>query len=387
MELPDDHDFADLDFIESSRSENQRVVDLLHGATLLGREWEPLRLYQWKTWDEPTHPSFEKLSCRIVRTSLRSGVPFGSAACRLEEARAAQDAGRLEEGIRLYRGLIDDPDPTVQGTALLGLALLESRRADYGDAVTHYRMVRDRFPERRKDAIYGAARTLGWARRYGEALAELDQNLEDYPYDKDQIVLEAQVAGWGGLMDRSMAASRRALEIDPEDLEAQLVMAKVLSWSGRLPESEAEFKEFLSHHPDDETGLMGMTYTLMWQGRPHEAETWFGRIGRESEGSKDYRITETALDWALGERALAREHLRELMWQFPGEPDTRDLWRAQAGVVGPFARTEPTVMRDVEGLRVETLRLEAAAPLAAPGFVFGEGRQEWLEQNGDAIWA
>ena len=101
VELPDDHGFSDLDFTSSDRSEIWRVVDLLHGATILGWEWEPLRLYQWKTWDEPTHPSFEKLSYRIVRTSLRSGAPFGSPARRLKEARAAREAGRLEEGIRL----------------------------------------------------------------------------------------------------------------------------------------------------------------------------------------------------------------------------------------------------------------------------------------------
>ena len=188
------------------------------------------------------------------------------------------------------------------------------------------------------------------------------------------------------MIDRSMAAFHRVLEIDPEDHAAQRGLAKVLAWSGRLPESEVEFKTVsLPSTPTTRPGSWGCTYTLMWQGRPHEAETWFGRIGPESQGSKDYRLAQTALYWALGERALARQHLRELMWQFPGEPDTRDLWRAQAGVVGPFTRTEPTVLRDVEGLRVEMLTLEAAAPLAAPGFVFGEGRQEWLEQKGDAV--
>ena len=349
-----------------------------------------LPLYQWKTWDEPTYRSFEKLSYDIVRKALLRvpdvpGVVVRWTADRLDDARAARDAGRLEEGIRLYRELIDDPDDTVRGEALEGLALLQSWRGEYSDAVTHYRMVRDRFPERRKAAIHGAARTLGWARRYEEALTELDQGLRDYPDDKAQILLEAQVAGWGGRTDRSVAAFRRVMEIDSEDREARLGLAKVLSWGGRLPESEVEFKKLLFRHPDDEAGLMGMTYTVMWQGRPHEAEEWFSRLGRESEGSKEYRIAQTALEWALGERALARRHLRELMREFPGEPDVRDLWRAQTGEVGTFTRTEPAVLRDADDLEVQTLSLHAAAPLADPGSVFGEGRQEWLEKNGDAV--
>lgn len=362
-----------------------RDRDALVGQALLdersGAPEAALRRIEAVLEDHPVDEEAEGL-----RTRLQAAVgPGSSAARRLAEARAAGAAGRLEEGIRLYRGLIDDPEPAVQGAALQGLALLESWRGDYSDAVVHYRMVRDRFPESRKAAIHGAARTLGWARRYTEALMELDPNLEDYPEDKAQILLEAQVSGWGGQTDRSMDAYRRVLEIDPEDLEAQIGPARVLAWSGRLPESEVEFREFLSRHPDDEAALMGITYTTMWQGRPHEAEEWFGRLGRESGGSKDYQVAQTTLEWALGERALARQHLRELMWQSPGEPDARDLWRAQTGVVGPFTRAEPTVLRDVEGLQVETLSVEAATPLAPAGFGFGAGRQEWLEQNGDAV--
>lgn len=378
-------------YFERALAQSARDRDALVGQALVeersGRPEAALKRVNAVLETSPADEEAKGLRTRLeaVVLSRKKAEQDHAVERRLAPARAARDAGRLEEGIRLYRDLVDDPDPAVQGAALEGLALLEAWRGDYGAAVTHYRVVRDRFPERRKGAVLGAARTLGWARRYTEALIELDQDLDEYPDDTAPILLEAQVAGWGGLTDRSLAAFRRVLEIDPEDRQAQVGLAKVLSWSGRLPESEVEFRTFLSKHPDDETGLMGMTFAVMWQGRPHEAEKWFGRLGPESEGSKDYRVVQTALLWALGERALARRNLRELMRQYPGEPDARDLWRAQSGVVGPFSRTEPTVLRDSEDLRVETLSLEGAAPLADSGFVFGEGRQEWLEQNGNAL--
>src|SRR5688500_13239081 len=157
-----------------------------------------------------------------------------SSADRLAQAQAARQAGNHPEAIRIYRTLVEDPDVAVRALALEGAALLLSWQGEYDESVKYYREVARISPEKRRDAIYGAARTLGWARRHNEGLDELQPLIDANPDDIEIRMLEGQVAGWGGFTDRSVDALEHVLELDPTHKEAHLTLAKVLSWGSRL---------------------------------------------------------------------------------------------------------------------------------------------------------
>ena len=302
---------------------------------------------------------------------------------RLAQAHAAREAGNHPEAIRLYRTLIEDPDVAVRALALEGAALLLSWQGDYDESVKYYREVARLSPEKRRDAIYGAARTLGWARRHSEGLDELEPLLEANPDDIEIRMLEGQIAGWGGFTDRSVDAFEHVLELQPGHRDARLNLAKVLSWGSRLAESEDEFEELLEDHPDYNEALVGMTYTLVWQGRPHRGQDYFERITDPAYmASREYRIARSALQWGLGDRSDAVHERKQLMREFPGEPDVRDLWRAQSGVVGHNLRGDAQILRDNFGLEIWSLGAGGAWDFSNPAFLFVDGRKEWLRQDG-----
>jgi tetratricopeptide (TPR) repeat protein len=301
---------------------------------------------------------------------------------RLAEAHAARQAGQHREAIQIYGTLFEDPDPAVRALALEGAALLLSWQGEYDEAIKHYREVARVSPEKRRDAIYGAARTLGWARRHAEGLRELQPLIDADPDDLEVRMLEGQIAGWGAFTDRSVAAFEHVLERQPGHREAQLGLAKVLAWGGRLAESERELKEILEKDPGYNEGLVGITYTVLWQARPHTAKGYFDRIADPAfMAGREYRILRNALQWGLGDRADAVRERKQLMREFPGEPDLRDLWRGQTGVVGHNLRGGAQMLRDNQGLEVSSVGDGGAFSLSSPVFAFVEGRKEWLGQD------
>ena len=302
---------------------------------------------------------------------------------RLAQAQAARQAGNHPDAIRIYRTLVEDPDPSVRALALEGAALLLSWQGEYSESVKYYREVARISPEKRRDAIYGAARTLGWGRKHNDALKELEPLIEENPDDVEVRMLEGQIAGWGGFTDRSVDALEHVLKLDPSHKEAQLTLGKVLSWGSRLAESENAFEDLLEKHPDYNPALIGMTYTVMWQGRPHTAKKYFDRITDPAfQAEREYRIARSALQWGLGDRSDALHERKQLMRDFPGEPDVRDLWRAQSGIVGHNLKGDTQILRDNEGLEISSLAGGGAYDLSNPVFVFAEGRKEWLRQDG-----
>jgi tetratricopeptide (TPR) repeat protein len=302
---------------------------------------------------------------------------------RLAQAQAARQAGNHPEAIRIYRTLVEDPDPSVRALALEGAALLLSWQGEYSESVKYYREVARISPEKRRDAIYGAARTLGWGRKHNDALEELEPLIKENPDDVEVRMLEGQIAGWGGFTDRSVDALEHVLKLEPTHKEAHLTLGKVLSWGSRLAESENAFEDLLEKHPDYNPALIGMTYTVMWQGRPHTAKKYFDRITDPAfQAEREYRIARSALQWGLGDRADALRERKQLMRDFPGEPDVRDLWRAQSGIVGHNLKGDAQILRDNFGLEIWSLGAGGAYDLSNPVFVFAEGRKEWLRQDG-----
>jgi tetratricopeptide (TPR) repeat protein len=300
---------------------------------------------------------------------------------RLREAITVRNAGDHAGALRIYKTLLDDPDPEVRAVAFEGSALILSWQGEYGDAIAYYRKVVELAPAKRRDALYGAARTLAWARRHNEGLRELQPLIDEFPEDKQIRMLEGQIAGWGGFTARSVRAFRKVIELDPAADDARLGLAKVLAWGGRLAESQKEFEGLLERAPANDEARIGITYTLLWQGRPHHAQKHFELVTPAARESKDYEILRVAMEWGLLERADAVGHLRALMREMPGEPDVRDLWREQSGIIGHNLRGDATYLHDNGGLSVATASLGGSVRLQHPAFLFGDYRKEWLEQE------
>jgi tetratricopeptide (TPR) repeat protein len=317
----------------------------------------------------------------ILLMAMPTSLVAQTSANRLHEARTVRDGGDHAGALRIYKPLLDDPDPQVRAVAFEGSALILSWQGEYDDAISYYRKVAELAPEKRRDALYASARTLGWARRHNEGLRELQPLIDAHPDDKQIRMLEGQIAGWGGFTGRSARAFRKVIELDPGADDARLGLAKVLAWGGRLAESQQEFEALLERAPAYDAARVGIAYTLLWQGRAHHAKRHFDLITPAGRSSKDYKILMVALEWALMERADAVGHLRALMRELPGEPDVRDLWRAQSGVIGHNLRDDGTYLHDNGGLRIATASLGGSVRLQHPAFLFGDYRKEWLEQD------
>ncbi|MET0555279.1 MAG: hypothetical protein ABW221_19715 [Vicinamibacteria bacterium] len=325
-----------------------------------------------------------KLATVLLVTGLRAPLLAQSGADRLVEARTVRDGGDHAGALRIYAPLLGDADPEVRAVALEGSALILSWQGEYDRSIADYRTLAELSPTKHRDAVYGAARVLGWARRHQEGLRELQPLVDAHPDDKQIRMLEGQIAGWGGFTGRSVRAFRKVIQLDPDDDDARLGLAKVLAWGGRLAESQHEFEELLERRPAHEAARIGIAYAFLWQGRPHDAQRHFDLIGAGHASSKEYKILQVALEWALMERARSVAHQEALMRELPGEPDVRDLWRSQAGVIGHNARNDASYLHDNEGLGVTTASLGGSLRLRDPGFLFGDYRKEWLEQDGVA---
>ena len=317
----------------------------------------------------------------ILMAALPTALVAQTSADRLREARTVRDAGDHAGALNIYKPLLDDPDPAVRAVAFEGSALILSWQGEYEEAIASYRKVVELAPARRRDAIYGAARTLAWGRRHNEGLRELQPLIDEFPEDRQIRMLEGQIAGWGGFTARSVRAFRKVIELDPAADDARLGLAKVLAWGGRLAESQEEFEGLLERAPADDAARIGIVYTLLWQGRPHHAKRHFDLVTPAGRESNEYRVLLVALEWALLERSDSVAHLRALMRELPGEPDVRDLWRAQSGVIGHNLRGDPTYLHDNGGLSVATAGLGGSVRLQHPASLVGDYRQEWLEQD------
>jgi tetratricopeptide (TPR) repeat protein len=325
-----------------------------------------------------------RLALVVLTTALPASVLAETSAQRLVEARTVRDGGDHAGALRIYAPLLGDADPEVRAVALEGSALILSWQGEYDRSIADYRTLAALSPTKHRDAVYGSARVLGWARRHAEGLRELQPLVDAHPDDKQIRMLEGQIAGWGGFTGRSVRAFRKVIELDPGDADARLGLAKVLAWGGRLAESQEEFEELLERSPAHQAARIGIAYTLLWQGRPHDAQSHFDRIGGDQVASKEYKVLQVALEWALMERARSVAHEEALMEELPGEPDVHDLWRSQSGVIGHNVRDDATYLHDNEGLGVTTASLGGSLRLRDPGFLFGDYRKEWLEQDGVA---
>jgi tetratricopeptide (TPR) repeat protein len=314
-------------------------------------------------------------------TAVPASLLAQTSADRLVEARTVRDGGDHDGALRIYAPLLEDADPEVRAVALEGSALILSWQGEYDRSIAYYRQVAEASPAKKRDAVYGTARVLGWARRHQEGLRELQPLIDAHPEDKQIRMLEGQIAGWGGYTGRSVRAFRKVIEIDPDDKDARLGLAKVLAWGGRLAESQQEFEALLERDPAHHVARIGIAYTLLWQGRPHDARRHFDLIPSEHHASKEYKILQVALEWALLKRSRSVAHQEALMRELPGEPDVRDLWRSQSGVIGHNVRGDATYLQDNEGLGIATASLGGSLRLGDPAFLFGDYRREWLDQE------
>lgn len=94
------------------------------------------------------------------------------------------------------------------------------------------------------------ARSLAFAGRHTEALAEIRIVLSRHKEDLDLLALRARVLAWAGRRADAMADARRTIERVPRATQARLVLADVLTWEGRAAEALAHYRQALGERDD-----------------------------------------------------------------------------------------------------------------------------------------
>jgi tetratricopeptide (TPR) repeat protein len=260
----------------------------------------------------------------------------------LAAAREARDAGRLDEAIGIYQGLLGTAD---DADAREGLALTLSWAGRLPESLAAYRELAQRVPERELPARRGAVRVLGWAGRYDEARTEAGSVLERWP----------------------------------EDAETRLLAAQVEGWAGRLGEAARLYEQLLAGDGGNVEARVGLAYVRVWQGRPRDAARVLEDVPAEGHARRDVRLARLAVEQAQGDRAAFWRDLARARQDFPAYPDVRRLDRRDRGERGPHLRLDLDGGSDTDELDRRGGALRGSWPVAALGSIFVEGRAERLE--------
>lgn len=153
-------------------------------------------------------------------------------------------------------------------------------------------------------ARWELARTLSYAKRYDESVAEYKKLLKEKPdlskakiemakilfgqkeeqealailegvdprqFDIDSVLLMADLYRDRRSYDRAAPLYRRYLQKRPGDNAARLRFAEMLSWEKQYEESLAEYRKIIAVLPDDVQVRRKYAFVLMWSKRYGEA--------------------------------------------------------------------------------------------------------------------
>jgi YaiO family outer membrane protein len=206
---------------------------------------------------------------------LATTRPAAGQSAALDAARAHARAGRLEEAVALYTGVIQaHPED------------LEARK------------------ER--------ARVLGWLHRHAEALADYDRVLAVTPGDVEALVGRARVLVRMDRIDEAARALRAAAVEHPDVADADLALGAVLLRQGHTDEATAAFTRARALAPGEPAPLVGLARARAAAGdaagaaaaRQDALAAFERRLAREPS-DRDARVGRAQLLGGLGRDAEA----------------------------------------------------------------------------------
>jgi YaiO family outer membrane protein len=211
----------------------------------------------------------------LLGIALARGTPAAGQTAALADARALARAGRLDEAVAAYAGLLE---------------------AHPGDL------------EIRKER----ARVLGWLHRHAEALEDYDRVLAVTPRDVEAAVARARTLVRLDRVDEAERALREAIADDPAFVDAHLALGSVLLQRGQLEEAIDAFGRARTLAPDDPAPLVGLGRARAAAGDPggaaaarDEALVAFDRRLASDPSDRDARVGRAQLLAGLGRDAEA----------------------------------------------------------------------------------
>ncbi|MBZ5578963.1 MAG: YaiO family outer membrane beta-barrel protein [Acidobacteriia bacterium] len=144
-----------------------------------------------------------------------------------------------------------------------------------------------------QDAV-AAARDLATHGHRAEALAALDQRLEERPTDSDARVLRGVILSWEGRYDEARQDLQTVLAKSPDHGDALPALIHVEMWSDHPERAEQLAREALRRHPDDPDLLLAQARALRAMKKNREALATAKYLLRFDPGNR------TAIDLASG---------------------------------------------------------------------------------------
>ena len=179
---------------------------------------------------------------------------------------------------RPWKSSIESALPNPQDVeALEGMAILETRRADYAEAVAAYRQVLDIDPHDR-DARVGLGRALAFEGQYEAALKRFWEVLQERPTDSDALDGVARVQLWAGHPAASLPIFRDLSAHYGASPEYEVGVARAEFDLHYYAEARKTLNASLAAHPGNRDAQLQLAYLDLFQGHQAEALRRFNHL-------------------------------------------------------------------------------------------------------------
>lgn len=123
--------------------------------------------------------------------------------------------------------------------------------------------------------------------RFIEAMATLNQALEEYPDDIALRLGRARVLSYQGVYDASLAETDILLSADPSNVEARNLQARIYFYQRRYDLAASSFQQVIEQNPDDLEALIGLHDIERGRNNNAEAEQWLAQAEQVAPGHID----------------------------------------------------------------------------------------------------
>jgi len=298
------------------------------------------------------------------------------AADLLAQARAARDAGRLDEALRALDALLARA-PAHE--ALLDRGQLLAWQGRTAEALSAYRAFRGHFPDRTLEADLRIAQAQAWADDLAPAAATLAPWVERG--ERQAVLDDATYRSWAGDLPEVVGRLRRWLDAHPDDREARLRLARVRAWQSRWDDARADYGRVLAEAPGDREAVLGLAQLDLWAGRPAAARSRLEALPPGARADPELRLLEARLAVAEGRPATARAQLAPLLAGATAREAER-LMDELVAVNGPWARLSQVATETSDGLVQRAPTLDVRTPLGQ-GFATLEASHPEVSFRGD----
>ena len=184
-----------------------------------------------------------------------------------------------------------------------------------------YRTVMDSLPpEYFRHGIVNLAKTLIWAKKFREALIELNSQWEQLAGNGEAWYFKGSALFETGKVQEGIECLRKALELAPGHLMVLTKLAGAYLALGRIDSAKTTYETALEYYPDNAALLTDYGMLLNQSGQTDKALEYLRRAQRIDPGLPGL-LTNIGLVYSTaGEYEKAREVFLEALKKAPGDP-------------------------------------------------------------------